>query len=148
MLAPPQGAAEELGSLRGQAAQGLSTGCPGSHQRPPTGAPAAPTAPLATVSTQGVFTPYLAGLKVPVVDDPGRDDSLVIPVAVAAVVETGVVTLPGLARDSPCKGTEGESCITTLVSPAQANDPASNAAGLSTLAGSRIAGRGIPCSAS
>lgn len=46
---------------------------------------------------------HLAGLKVPVVDDTCRDDSQVVPVAVAAEVLAGVVTLPRLARHTPCR---------------------------------------------
>lgn len=56
----------------------------------------------------GNLSTDLAGFKVPVVDDPGRDDSLVVPVAVATVIEASVVTLPGLAWNSPCSGTEGK----------------------------------------
>ena len=44
---------------------------------------------------------YLAWFKFPVVNDPGRDDGSVVPVARAAVVLACVVTLACLARNAP-----------------------------------------------
>lgn len=63
---------------------------------------------------------YLAGLKVPVVDDPGGDDSLVIPVAAAAVIEACVVTLPSLTWDPTCGRKSGSQVSSEAGSPGEA----------------------------
>lgn len=60
--------------------------------------------PTLRATTSPEPEPNLARLEVPVVHHSRGDDGQVVPVAVAAVVLAGVVTLPGLTRHTSCGG--------------------------------------------